>query len=322
IALKRIEPSALVVIETEIWPSLFYLCKIKDIPVFIVNARISEIKINKYIRYKRLFADTINKIWILCSSEEYKDRYMKVGADSGRIIITGNMKFDITFPEESKISKFKISVRDFLKEEFKIWVAGSVREGEEEKILRCHKKISQHIEKSKLIIAPRHLNRVGKIIEMCNIIGLKPALRSEFPTKDWDVLILDTYGELFYAYSLSRIAFVGGSLVELGGQNPLEPLLHKNAVIIGSHFSNFKEEVNVLREYKGIIIVNSEEELAEKIIYLFKNDEYRDIIAEKGFQVIDKCKGASERTASFIKEKICYQDQIPASNNEEGITNG
>jgi 3-deoxy-D-manno-octulosonic-acid transferase len=314
IALRRVKPSALVMVETEIWPSLFYLCAKRNISVFIVNARLSDKKLNYYVRYEKLFAEIIKKVWILCSSEEYKKRFIEIGAEEERILVTGNMKFDIDFPEENKLSQFKISVRDFLKENAKMWVAGSVREGEEEKILKCHQKVSQHIEKARVIIAPRHLNRVGKIIEMCAKFGLKPILRSEFPSKEWDVLILDTYGELIYAYSLAPIAFVGGSLEKFGGQNPLEPSVYKSAVLIGKSFENFYDEVENMNQNGGVIIVNDENELSEKIIYLFDNEEDRMRIGESGYKVISTCKGATFKNVSFIAEKIlCYQNEVGAS---------
>lgn len=313
IALKRIKPSALVMVETEIWPSLFYLCNKMNIPIFIVNARLSDKKIIYYIRFKKLFYEIINKVWILCSSGEYKKRFVDIGASEEKVFVMGNMKFDLNFPEENKLSQFKISIRDFLKDGIKIWIAGSVREGEEEKILKCQKEISQHIENAKLIIAPRHLNRVGKIIEMCAKLGLKVILRSEFPSKEWDVLILDTYGELMYAYSLASIAFVGGSLEKFGGQNPLEPAIHRSAVLIGESFENFYEEVKTMEKNGGVLIVKNENELAEKIMFLFNNEEDRIRIAENGFRIIALCKGATEKNASFISEKLCYQNESCAS---------
>lgn len=322
IALGRVSPSALVMVETEIWPSLFYLCIKRKIPIFIVNARISDRKLMYYIRYNKLFADIINKVWVLSSSKEYKKRFIKIGADEERIFVTGNMKFDINFPDENKLSAFRISVKDFFKQGTNIWIAGSVREGEEEKILQCQQKILQYVENSKVIIAPRHLNRVGKIIEMCIKMGFKVILRSEFPSKEWDVLILDTYGELIYAYSLAPIAFVGGSLEKLGGQNPLEPALYRSAVLIGESYENFNDEVENMKKYGGVIVVKSEEELAEKIIYLFNNEEDRKAIGERGFKLISNCKGATFKNGSFILEKIlCYQNHICASNIKGGNAN-
>lgn len=313
IALKRIKPAAVVMVETEIWPSLFYLCNKANIPIYIVNARISDKKLTYYIKYRKLFSDIINKVWILASSEEYKKRFIEIGASKEKVFVMGNMKFDLKFPEESKLSQFKISIRDFLKDGIKIWIAGSVREGEEEKILKCQKEICQQIENARLIIAPRHLNRVGKIIEMCAKLGLKVILRSEFPSKEWDVLILDTYGELIYAYSLAPIAFVGGSLEKFGGQNPLEPAIYKSAVIIGESFENFYDQVKIMEQNGGVLIVKNENELTERILYLFDNEEDRKRIGENGFMIISFCQGATEKNASFISERLCYQNESGAS---------
>lgn len=321
IALNRIRPKALIVIETEIWPTLFNCCNKKGIPVFIVNARISERKLTRYLKYKRLFIGIINKIWVLASSQEYKMRFIEIGASNEKTLITGNMKFDISGPDEDKLKEFKISIRDFFSPGIKIWVAGSIRENEELAILQCHKEISKYIENIKVIIAPRHLNRVGKIIELCYKMGLKVALRTEFPSKDWDVFILDTYGELLYAYSLSSVAFVGGSLVDLGGQNPLEPALFGSAVLIGNYYENFKEEVKMLEENGGVFIVKNKDELSEKIIYLFNNEDVRIKTGESGFKVVQNCKGATEKTFSFINEKLCYQNPLHASYDKGGKSN-
>ncbi len=319
IALKRLKPKALIVVETEIWPSLFNSCCKMNIDIFIVNARISEKQFTKYIRFKKFFLDFINKIWILASSKEFQRRYVKIGANEERTIVTGNMKFDIEAFDERKMKEFKLSMKDFLPQESKIWIAGSIRENEEEAVLLCQKEIAQHIENVKVIIAPRHLNRVGKIIELCYKMGLKVVLKSEFPSKDWDVFILDSYGELMYAYSLSTIAFVGGSLVNLGGQNPLEPARWGSAVLIGNSYENFKEEVDALKENGGVIIVKNQEELKEKITYLFKNEDDMKKIGEKGLEVLQKGKGATERTYTFIKQKLCYQNQSFASLSKEVI---
>lgn len=313
IALLRVKPSALILIETEIWPSLFYLCNKNRIPIFILNARLSE-KILKYYKiFKVLFADIISKIWILASSSEYEKRYIEIGANEKKVLKTGNMKFDIKIPSDEELSRFYLSVRDFIKENIEIWVAGSVREGEEEKIIKCQKRIMEVYNNVRLIIAPRHLNRVGKILEQCYKEGMKVVLRSEFPSKDWDVLILDTYGELLYTYSLSKISFVGGSLVDFGGQNPLEPAIFKNCIIIGENYSNFTNEVRLLKENRGVVIVKNEEELFSKIKYLYENEEDRRFFGENSYNAVMECKGATEKNVEFISNILCYQNGSCAS---------
>lgn len=313
IALSRVKPSALILIETEIWPSLFYLCSKNRIPIFILNARLSEKKLKYYKIFKVLFADIISKVWILVSSKEYEKRYIEIGADNKKILKTGNMKFDIKIPTNEELSKYFVSVRDFMKEDTEVWIAGSVREGEEEKIIKCQKKLMEVFNNLRLIIAPRHINRVGKIIELCYKEGLRVVLRSEFPSKDWDVFILDTYGELIYTYSFSKISFVGGSLVDFGGQNPLEPALFKNCVIIGENYKNFLDEVKFLEENRGVVIVKNEEELFSKIKYIFENEEDRRFFGENSYNAVMECKGATDKNVEFISNILCYQNGSCAS---------
>ena len=200
------------------------------IPVFIVNARLSDRALAGRCRFKGLLGKALKDAHVAAQNEEHGARFKLLGAYPGRVRVLGNLKYDLAPPGISK-TPARPSRRSC--PEGPLWVAGSVREGEEDLVLAAHCEVRKTLPSARLLLAPRHLNRAALCVDLARTRGLTAARRTQNPGRDWDVLVLDTVGELWSAYDLGRVAFVGGSLVPLGGQNVLEPAFLGKPVLYG-----------------------------------------------------------------------------------------
>lgn len=305
VALQRIKPSSIIIIETEIWPNFLYLSKLKKIKTFIVNGRISDSNYKKIRALKLIIDKVISNIFVVTYSETYKKRFEEIGVSNEKIFLTRNLKFDLLKVDE-KVLKSKLEDFDRLIYKDKIVVAGSIRKGEEETILYAFKEIKNHFPEILLIIAPRHLIRVKIIEKICERLNLTYSRRSTKIYNKEDVLILDTYGELSFIYGKALVAIIGGAFLKYGGQNPVEPYLFKVPVIIGKYYYNFKEEVELLLKNNLILIAENKYELKEKLLYLLKNEEIRVKMGEMGNKIVLEQRGAIDETFEILKEKMCY----------------
>jgi 3-deoxy-D-manno-octulosonic-acid transferase len=213
------------------------------------------------------------------------------------------MKYDIALP--SNINAF----RDFIAPWFPgdrppLWVAGSVREGEEALVLEAHRALRKTLPGARLILAPRHLNRASSTLQAAGALGLACALRSQPPTADWDVLLLDSIGELLAAYAVGDVSFVGGSLVPLGGQNLLEPALVQKPVLFGPSTENFRLEAIRLETSGGGIRVESPSCLAGELSRLLRDPARLKTMGIKALAVVEAHRGATARNADLLATRI------------------
>ena len=259
-----VNPQAVLIVETEIWPSLLYICHKKGIPVFMVNGRISDASFSGYSKIS-WFISPFLKYYSKFFMKSPRDaaRIITLGAPEDKVVVTGNIKF-------ASVYKRALSVEsEFVRREFglspkeQLFTAGSVHPGEEEKVVGVYLKLKNDFPSLKLLLAPRHPERRQEVVDIVRGSGLSFRLRSEGGTfEGCNVLILDTVGELFSLYSISNVVFIGGSLVNVGGHNPLEALVFGRPVIMGPYHHNFTDIVNEVRE--GIIVVRTENEFYEK----------------------------------------------------------
>lgn len=294
--LNSLKPRVVFIFETEIWPYFILKCSKKNIPVIIINGRISDKSFKKYKKLRFFFKKFFEKIeLVLAQSIEDGERFKYLG--SKNVKICGNLKFDIKIKEiPGEIKKFYDKFADGRSG----WVAGSTLRGEEEIILRAHKEILNKYPQFFLILAPRHPERTQEVEKIISSSGLSYIKRSNFPeVKKTDVLLVDTIGELGFLYSYGKIAFVGGSLVEKGGHNILEPAYFKVPIIIGPNYSNFKEIVNIFLKEGALIIQNKEN---FSILSLLDMDLRE--TGEKGFEVLEKNKGSLEDVYKILKEYL------------------
>ena len=271
------KPKALILLETEIWPNIIHCCKKQGIITALVNARLSEKSKSKYLRFSSLIKPAIDSLdLILAQYKSDADRFNEIVVDK-KIKLCGNLKFDQDMPEE--LESISGSIRDSWSIEGKMrptLIAASTHEGEEVIILDAFKAILETITEALLIVVPRHLERFDRVKSLLEDQGLNFSSRSkkEDVTNDVQVLLGDTMGELNFLYSLSDVAFVGGSLIDHGGQNLLEPAAQGLPLCSGPSLRNFVEISEQLKNAHGLKIIKNKNELANYFLDLI-NDEIK-----------------------------------------------
>jgi 3-deoxy-D-manno-octulosonic-acid transferase len=287
--IKRLRPSALVIVETEIWPNLLNEAKNENVPVVFVNARMSEKSVRNFKIIKPMTTEILKNATVLAISDADAERFASIGA--GNVKVIGNIKFDaVKSADTSKREKLKESINASGRP---VFIAGSVREGEEQFVVEAIKVASSKIPGLISIVAPRHSGSVGLMSEMLNASGLSFSLRNS--GNPADIIIVDTMGELFNLYGASDVAFVGGSLVDLGGQNILEPIAWGVPTIHGKYMSNFEWALDVVSG--STVEIDSPEKLGTAVIDIFSNPRIFMEKADEALRLISKLKGISMRYA-------------------------
>ena len=237
--LNKVRPSVVLIAETELWPNFAYYCKKKNIPLFVINGRISDSTFNAYKRLKFFFKHILsNYTGLFTQSIEDRDKLIAIGANPQTTEFMGNLKFDI--------KKLDVSIA-IGKGENKLIIAGSTHKGEDEIVLEAFKNVKQKVSNAKLLLASRHLERIPDIVELVKSTGLSYGFRSKGDTfAEKDIILLDTMGELGKMYAICDFAFIGGSFNKTGGHNPLEAAVYNKPVITGPCIHNFKDIYGIL----------------------------------------------------------------------------
>ena len=309
-ALAILKPAAIIIVETEIWPNLVRLASDAGIPLLLANGRLSDRSFPRYKAAKFFIEGTLQKFSAFCMQTELDgQRIKRIGAPREKVTITGNLKFD------SKIIKYTQTEIEKIRQELKIpprlpvWVAGSTHEGEEEELVRIYLKLQADWPDLVFILVPRHPGRCGSVVEMISSHGISSTLRTqsdsrEKPLDRGEILVVDTMGEMLKMYSLADIVFVGGSLVPIGGHNILEASMVKKPVVFGPFMNNFKEISNLLQREEGGICIQDKEELFHCLDKLLREPELRRTIGKNGFHLLEKNKGATEKTLGILKNLL------------------
>ena len=276
--ITAIHPSLVVIMETELWPNLNHALAKRSIPLVLANGRISDESLRGYRRLKWFFKYALSPFSVLCmQTEQDVQRICAIGAPPDRTVSAGNLKYDISFAPLPLDEKCRKRAYFGYNENCCIVVAGSTHAGEEEVVL--HAFMADHAEHARLILVPRHPERVASVQELVRQAGLVPVLRSSLgghavTIAPREVLIVDTVGELMDFYRVSDIAIVGGSIVAHGGHNILEPISAGVTTIFGPNMENFREVSRLAIAYEAGMQV-SKEELAEKIACLVHSPALR-----------------------------------------------
>jgi 3-deoxy-D-manno-octulosonic-acid transferase len=308
--IKKIQPRLLLIAETELWPNLLRSCGRMGIPIILFNGRISEKSFRGYLFLKFLFKECLKYISLfLMQTMEDQNRIIEIGAESDKTRVVGNLKFDQNLPSFNQEAMANLTKSIGLQGKEAILIAGSTHPGEEEILLNLFKELRMIRSHLILILAPRHLVRleeVERILEKESISWVRRtslALDQDHQKqKDPpEVILLDTMGELMSLYSLGTLVFVGGSLVPIGGHNPLEPLFFKKCVFFGPYMFHFSEISRRLVEEGGAIQANGIEDLATHMKRLLRDDRTRRDIGERGYQFLQRHQGATERMFEKIR---------------------
>ncbi len=258
--LKMINPRVIVLIETDIWPNFLKITKEKEIPCLLLNARMSEHSYRRYKLIKSWFSEIINRLsFVGVQRQEDAERFLQLGVSPEKIKIMGNLKFDKPIPKMDETLVMQVKAELGISDYQPVWIAGSTHQGEEEVILKTHKAMLRFFPKLCLIIAPRHPERFDSVVQLAIDMGLRTKRRTENKEGEWEVIVLDTLGELARMYAVASFVFIGGSLVPIGGHNPLEAAIWGKPVIFGPFMFNFSEIAKQMLKEKAAIQVKEKE---------------------------------------------------------------
>ena len=309
--LNAVQPSLLVLMETEIWPNLCFECKRRQIPVMLINARLSEKSARRYRQVASLTNDTLNNISLIAAQTKNDgERFVLLGMPQDKIVITGNLKFDVAIPQS--VSEQSEVIKRYFSTNRLVWIAASTQEGEEEAVLDAHLSILERRPDVILILAPRHPERANKIAALCverRLKFLRKTDRLPFAAGH-QVFLLDTLGELQAHYAAADVAFVGGSLVNRGGQNMMEPASLGIPVLAGPFTYNFTEITQMLMDAGGLQVVHDTRELSELVCKFLDDANLRHDAGEKARLVIKANQGNLPKImdlfAGFLSSSATY----------------
>ncbi|MBL4583019.1 MAG: lipid IV(A) 3-deoxy-D-manno-octulosonic acid transferase [Pseudomonadales bacterium] len=309
--LSSIKPQLLLVMETELWPNLVDQCQRREIPVLIANARLSARSAKGYGRLDALVRPMMKQLsLVVAQSDKDQQRLIALGMDAAKVTVGGNIKFDISLTTEIKEQSNSIRAAWGLSEAShrKVLIAASTHEGEEQQILAAFQQMLLAHPSLLLLLVPRHPERFGQVEQLCLEYGLNTKRRSNHVpcTDDTQVMIGDTMGELMAFYGVADIAFVGGSLVETGGHNLLEPAVWQLPTLSGQHLFNFAEVDQLMSAANALIKVNDAAELAQKVGELLNDPKLGDAMGKAAFEVVQQNRGSMERLYSRLTHFIEY----------------
>ena len=303
---KRIRPSVFLLVETELWPNFLKAARHFSIPVMMVNGRISDKSVGHYRYLHTVLKSMLDTVNTFCMQSKIDAEYIvRLGADPKRVVVTGNTKFDQNYTNVTQDEKQLICEQMGFAAGGPIIVAGSTHNGEEEILLVALKNVRKSFPDAKLIIAPRDIMRVDEIISLAASFGFLAKRRTillEKTNQDHDIVLLDTIGELGKIYSVGTIIYVGGSLVERGGHNILEPAAHGKPILVGPHMFNFKDTYALFSNRKACITVDNAVTLAEKILYILNNEQVEEYMSHETLAIIDENRGAACKSMRYLQE--------------------
>ena len=297
----RVQPRLLIIMETEIWPNLYNEAYARNIPIMIANARISDRSIGRYRRLRKFTATALEQVsQIAAQSTRDADRLIEIGAKEKNVVVTGNLKFDVHLPPS--LIEYGDAIRLSWGTDRLVLLAGSTHEGDEGPLLEAFQGVLKSFPDALLVVVPRHPERFGRAAQLARSVGLQVAVRSESIVcpRNAQCYIVDLMGELLRYYAACDVAFVGGSLEAIGGQNVLEPAALCKPVIVGPHTFNFEDITRQLIDNQAAIRIQNAAELEVAICQLFSEPELRDRMGQQGSALVKSGQGALDRTLALL----------------------
>ncbi len=307
--LNALKPALLVLAETEFWPNLLNGCFQRQIPVAVVNARISDRSWPRYQMLRRLWRPILGRVSrVLAQTDVDAERLIALGCRADRVSVSGNLKFDVRAADEAEATKILRQVGAALR----FVVAGSTLEGEEAALIEAWPKLLNSDPNLVMVLAPRHPERFAGVAALLASSGGLWVRRSEWKGKAesslpslrrGQIVMLDTIGELASVYSLAAVGFVGGSIGDAGGHNPLEPAQFGIPIVMGPHYANFRAITDDLRT-QGALRIASKNQLAQELIELLGNPDQAAEIGRRARQVFELQAGATARSVDALREVL------------------
>lgn len=304
--LRKLDPRAYVMIETELWPNLLAALKRRDVPVMMANGRISDNSFKNYKWIKPITKKILSCINRFCmQSDKDAERIIALGASADKVSVTGNMKFDTSVPSSGAFTRDDLGLSD----NAAVLIAGSTHFPEEQMTIDMFCELKEVLPELKFILAPRHVERSDAIKIYLDRSGLKSIKFSEMLSstggsvdREYDVLLVDTIGHIKDIYEVADVVFIGGSLVDKGGQNPIEAAMWGNPILFGPYTHNFREISEIFEDGGAAFRVEDITSLQAKIKELLTDKKTCLRMGKRSSEIIEKNSGAVGRTLDAIEE--------------------
>ncbi len=299
------KPVLAVIMETEIWPNLFMYCGKNNIPLYVINARLSEKSARGYQKLPSLMRPVLANVkQIAAQTQEDAERFIAIGAKPEQVRAVGNIKFDLEIPEDI-ITEGKQLKASLFKGRF-VWLAASTHKGEEQIFLEACKELKLKIPELILLIVPRHPERFAEVNALCKQASLTVVTRtSKQPCNmDSDIYLADTMGELKMLYAAADVAFIGGSMVPVGGHNLLEAAVVGVPVLFGSYMANFKEIANKVLAHKAAVQCHDKGAIIKAIQLIYTDVDYRNLLVGNGKLFVQANRGAIGKLYKMLSDVI------------------
>ncbi len=296
--LQAARPDRMIVIETEIWPELYLQADKFGLSPTLVNARLTESSLHRMQRFTGLYRPALTSIAMaVCQTDDDAGRFRKLGLNGEQTPVSGNLKFDMPLADDLGARANALRQRWGARP---VWVAGSTREGEEPIILAAHQRIMNDRPDALLVLAPRHPERSAEVAELVKRAGLKAVGLDDEVDSGCSVVLIDRLGQLMPCYAAAMAAFVGGSLVPIGGHNLLEPASLGKAVIAGPHLHEQAEPARALEQAGGLLKAADDADLAEIISRLWSEPEHALEVGRAALGVVEAGRGSLRRTLKLL----------------------
>lgn len=299
--LRSTRPRLAVIVETEIWPNLYFACRRHGIPLLIANARLSERSLRGYARMSSLVKRALRCVsHIAAQSRTDAARYRLLGAEPSQLTVCGNLKFDMPVPRAAL--EAGTSMREAWGTGRPVWIAASTHEGEEMCVLEAHLEVLRRLPDALLLIAPRHPERFKAVEGAVRSLGFNVATRSadKLPGHATQCFVIDSMGELLRFFAAADVAFVGGSLVSIGGHNVLEPAAFGKPVLVGPYTYNFEEITQLLLDERGGQRVDDGSGLGAEVLSLLRDPERRAAMGSAARQVFESERGSVGKVMELV----------------------
>ena len=298
--LDRIRPRLALIVETELWPNLFAECERRGVPLVLASARLSAKSVARYRRLGNLFRGLFSAVSLVAAqTDEDAERFIAIGAQRAKTRVVGNIKFDTSLGAEA-IDKGR-ALRVSFGAARPTWIAGSTHAGEEEQVLAAHETLRNGLPDALLLLVPRHPDRFEAVAELLSRRQLRFTRRSGGEGGGAQVLLVDTVGELESLYASADAAFVGGSLVPIGGHNLLEPAALGLPVLTGPHHFNGKDIARLMLDQGAALQVGNAQELAAALARLLADPQERRRIGDIGRHIVESNRGSVARLLGLIE---------------------
>ncbi len=301
-----VKPALCLLIETELWPETVKQLARKNIPQLLVNGRLSQQSAQRYARFSRLAEPMLARIdQFLVQNSDTARRFIELGVEEKKIHLTGSIKFDLTISTAVKDRAALLKTRWHQQHSF-VWLVASTHGGEEAIALSAFKAIKEKFHDALLVLVPRHPQRFDEVAALLDAYGLRYARQSANPTalNQTDVLLGDTMGELLAFYGACDVATVGGSLVDIGGHNLIEPAAWALPITSGPFLRNFQEIADQLLAVEGLRVANSADSLAIQITHIMTSPELKKTMGQSAAKIAQQNRGALQKTTSLILQQL------------------